>query len=154
MVFDMRASGGVSLTMLNNTSLVNYKSRKLTVHLSVDAKMHRTQQDWFYSNPVQYLSSVFPYPPSQLHDISYASFSKTYPSHIILFGELLSRRGIVSETVLETGESQPVITTREGDVTGELESLGYQEVWNGWNGFDWAQDEEERKGGVRVWRVA
>ncbi|EAL22074.1 hypothetical protein CNBC2120 [Cryptococcus deneoformans B-3501A] len=122
--------------------------------VGVDAKMHRTQQDWFYSNPVQYLSSVFPYPPSQLHDISYASFSKTYPSHIILFGELLSRRGIVSETVLETDESQPVITTREGDVTGELESLGYHEVWNGWNGFDWAQDEEERKGGVRVWRLA
>lgn len=115
--------------------------------------MHRTQQDWFYSNPVQYLSAVFPYPPSQLHDIPYASFSKTYPSHIILFGELLSRHGIVSETILEADESQPVmVTTREGNVAGELESLGYQEVWNGWNGFDWAQDEEERNGGVRVWR--
>ncbi|AFR93799.2 phosphatidylinositol glycan, class B [Cryptococcus neoformans C23] len=121
--------------------------------VGVDAKMHRTQQDWFYSNPVQYLSAVFPYPPSQLHDIPYASFSKTYPSHIILFGELLSRHGVVSETILEADESQPVmVTTREGDVVGELESLGYQEVWNGWNGFDWAQDEEERKGGVRVWR--
>lgn len=30
---------------------------------------------------------------------------------------------------------------------------GYEEAWNGWNGFDWAQDEERRKGGVRVWRL-
>lgn len=117
--------------------------------------MHKTQQDWFYANAVQYLSTVFPHPPAQLHDIPYTSLGKTYPSHIILFGELLSRRGIVSETILETDGNQPVVvvTTREGDVAGELGRLGYQQVWNGWNGFDWAQDEEERKGGVRVWRL-
>ncbi|KAE8540095.1 hypothetical protein D1P53_004033 [Cryptococcus gattii VGV] len=122
--------------------------------VGVDAKIHRTQQDWFYAaNPVQYLSTVFPYPPAPLGDIPYTSLVKTYPSHIILFGELLSRRGTVSEISLGIDESQPVVTTREGDVAGELGRLGYQQVWNGWNGFDWAQDEEERKGGVRVWRL-
>ena len=34
-----------------------------------------------------------------------------------------------------------------------LQELGYKEVWRGWNGFDWAQDEVERRGGVRVWRM-
>jgi len=29
--------------------------------------------------------------------------------------------------------------------------MGYEEAWYGWNGFDWAQDEEERRGGVRIW---
>jgi phosphatidylinositol glycan class B len=32
-----------------------------------------------------------------------------------------------------------------------LESSGYSEMWYGWNGFDLAQDDERRRGGVRVW---
>lgn len=50
------------------------------------------------------------------------------PSHILLFGHIL-----------------PLI----GD---QLAQRGYVEVWHGWNGFDLAQDEAERRGGVRVWQ--
>jgi phosphatidylinositol glycan class B len=56
------------------------------------------------------------------------------PSHVMLFGSLLAVR---------------TATARVEDV---LSDRGYREVWRMWNGFDRAQDEAERKGGVRVWR--
>ncbi len=34
-----------------------------------------------------------------------------------------------------------------------LGELGYEEIWHGWNGFDLLQDEVERRGGVRIWRL-
>ena len=62
------------------------------------------------------------------------------PSHVVLFGTLL-------EEAERIGEKS--ITVRSA-----LETQGYREVWNGWNGFDFAQDESERRGGVRIWRLA
>lgn len=32
-----------------------------------------------------------------------------------------------------------------------LRGRGYEEVWRGWNGFDVLQDDERRRGGVKVW---
>lgn len=58
------------------------------------------------------------------------------PSHLILFGSLLD---------LADGEKT---------VAQELGSKGYTESWSMWNGFDLAQDEEGRKGGVRVWTLS
>lgn len=57
------------------------------------------------------------------------------PSHITLFGSLL-------EIEKENIKFRDVLRNR-----------GYEEVWRMWNGFDWAQDEEERKGGVRIWKL-
>lgn len=58
------------------------------------------------------------------------------PSHVVLFGSLLD--------------------VREGDlgVAQALEGRGYSQAWSMWNGFDWAQDEEGRKGGVRIWTLS
>lgn len=56
----------------------------------------------------------------------------------MLFGSLLDQAEYIDNERL---------TMRDG-----LQRLGYEEVWKGWNGFDWAQDEVERRGGVRVWR--
>lgn len=101
---------------------------------------HTTQQDLFYASPVSYLQTVFPYPPVPLHETTTSLAMKTIPSHIILFSALLGQ-----EEVLETGYK---VSVREA-----LGELGYEEVWRGWNGFDWAQDEAERRGGVRIWRL-
>ncbi|KAK8844635.1 hypothetical protein IAR55_006482 [Kwoniella newhampshirensis] len=61
------------------------------------------------------------------------------PSHVILFGEVLERQEII--------EGRPV------SFQEELHRIGYTEAWHGWNGFDLLQDEAERRGGVRVWRL-
>ncbi|WWD22814.1 hypothetical protein CI109_107308 [Kwoniella shandongensis] len=63
---------------------------------------------------------------------------QSYPSHIILFGEVLSR--------------QEVIDGNDTSFKEELHRLGYSQAWYGWNGFDMLQDEAERRGGVHVWR--
>jgi phosphatidylinositol glycan class B len=60
------------------------------------------------------------------------------PSHIILFGSLLD----ATEDDIHDG-----MTIREA-----LQNAEYEEVWRGWNGFDWAQDEVLRRGGVKIWR--
>jgi len=99
----------------------------------VDSATHLTQQKIFYNNPLTYLSTQFPSPPS----LPFGSTpSKRFnPSHILLFGELLSR----------TEEGQ------DGTVGNKLREKGFVEIAKLWNGFDWAQDEVERRGGVRVW---
>jgi phosphatidylinositol glycan class B len=100
-----------------------------------DVGQHHTQQSIFYDKPVSYLSTVFPYPPSPLHKIFSADEmdGTVLPSHVVLFESLLD--------------------VREGDtsVAEALEGRGYSEAWAMWNGFDWAQDEEGRRGGVRLW---
>ena len=98
---------------------------------------HVTQQEMFYQAPVTYLQSVFPLAPGPLHQSMSVKGLNGAPSHVLLFGELLDR----SEK------------TAKGDITvaQAMTELGYHEVWNGWNGFDFAQDESQRRGGVRVW---
>jgi phosphatidylinositol glycan class B len=91
---------------------------------SVDPEQHVTQQDVFYRDPVAYMRETFPSPP-----LITAGWAQS-PSHVLVFGDVL-----------------PLIQD-------ELQGKGYQEVWYGWNGFDIAQDESERRGGVRVWRRA
>lgn len=76
-----------------------------------------------------------------LHETTTSSAKPIIPSHIILFGSLLGRMdsmGNGSEKV----------------VRDALHELGYEEVWHRWNGFDWAQDEVDRRGGVRIWRIS
>ena len=89
---------------------------------------------------MSYLQTVFPQSPVPLHEMTKTWTTPAIPSHLILFGSLLDRT-----EVLETGHEVRVRTA--------MEELGYGEVWRGWNGFDWAQDEVERRGGVRIWRL-
>jgi GPI mannosyltransferase 3 len=100
---------------------------------------HVTQQALFYSRPVTYLQHVFPNPPVPLHRIPETKTLQRKPSHVVLFG-----------TLLDSTES---IGATNVTIHSALHAQGYQEVWNGWNGFDFAQDEEERRGGVRIWRL-
>ncbi|WVQ71180.1 hypothetical protein IAR50_000705 [Cryptococcus sp. DSM 104548] len=116
--------------------------------VGVDASTYHTEQELFYDNPVGYLSSTFPAPPSP----STLTTLTTYPSHIILFGELLSRSGPVPLDGKGDGKADPELQDKQSTVKQALEKLGYGQVWEGWNGFDLAQDEDERKGGVRVWK--
>jgi phosphatidylinositol glycan class B len=51
-----------------------------------------------------------------------------WPKHLVLFGSLLDVTGV-------------------RDV---LQDLGYEEIWSA--GRWWEGDEDERKGGVRVWK--
>lgn len=62
------------------------------------------------------------------------------PSHVVLFGDLLEK-------------AEKMADGRLVSVQGALKEKGYAEAWYGWNGFDIAQDERERRGGVRVWRL-
>ncbi|WVR03409.1 hypothetical protein IAU60_000400 [Kwoniella sp. DSM 27419] len=105
--------------------------------IGIDPKIHRTQQEFLYQSPVSYLEHVFPYPPAQLHDIPRSQVGPVKPSHVLLFGELLKRT-----------EGQSLINVQDA-----LHAMGYSEIWSGWNGFDLLQDEEKRRGGVRVWRL-
>lgn len=62
------------------------------------------------------------------------------PSHVVLFGDLLK--------MSERQSDGAFVTVGEA-----LSEKGYTESWYGWNGFDLAQDEMERRGGVRVWTL-
>jgi phosphatidylinositol glycan class B len=101
---------------------------------------HVTSQALFYARPVSYLQSVFPNPPVPLHRAVDVNLMPAQPSHVVLFGQLLE----LSE---DTSDDKQV------SVRQALTERGYAETWNGWNGFDFAQDEIERRGGVRVWSL-
>ncbi|BEJ13219.1 hypothetical protein CspHIS471_0303930 [Cutaneotrichosporon sp. HIS471] len=100
---------------------------------------HWTQQDLFYESPVTYIEHVFPRPPLKLSEVSASitSSDEHLPSHVLLFGELLERRDTLGNSSLSVEQA--------------LVGRGYHEAANLWNGFDFAQDEEMRQGGVRVW---
>ncbi|GMK58197.1 hypothetical protein CspeluHIS016_0502290 [Cutaneotrichosporon spelunceum] len=100
---------------------------------------HQTQQKVFYESPVTYIQHVFPQPPLKVGRVSAsgASDDEHLPSHILLFGELLRRRDTLHNSSLSVEQA--------------LAQRGYHETANLWNGFDFAQDEELRQGGVRVW---
>lgn len=101
---------------------------------------HVTSQSLFYERPVTYLTSVFPLQPSSLGMLKNVPIMVQMPSHVVLFGDLLS----VSERLWDGSH-----VSVEDALTGR----GYAEIWHGWNGFDMAQDELERRGGVRVWSL-
>lgn len=94
---------------------------------------HWTQQTLFYSSPVSYFGQVFPYPPLPLSDVSTDRSTAEMPSHLLLFGCLLD------------------VADANASVRDVLKARGYDQIDNIWNGFDFAQDEEKRRGGVRVW---
>ena len=89
----------------------------------MDREKHITQQQVFYADPEAYMQNTFPSPP--LSDGKWLE----PPSHVLLFGHILAFIG------------------------EELAEKGYEEVWYAWNGFDILQDEVERRGSVRVWRL-
>jgi phosphatidylinositol glycan class B len=95
---------------------------------------HVTQQDLFYTSPVSYITTVFPYAPNPLGRAAVSAQAPDLPSHVLLFGCVLDH--------VEDG-------VRFADALGER---GYVQVAALWNGFDVLQDEEKRRGGVRVWR--
>lgn len=98
-----------------------------------EAAHHWTQQDLFYDQPVSYVGEVFPYPPVPLGAVGEQESTPDMPSHVLLFGEVLDR------------------TQGNSSVRQALYARGYHEVDNLWNGFDFAQDDDKRRGGVRVW---
>lgn len=104
-----------------------------------NAVEHWTQQDLFYESPVAYVQRVFPWPPTKLGDVParVASSDERLPTHVLLFGEVLGRQDALGNSSLSVEQA--------------LVGRGYREEWNFWNGFDLAQDEEKRRGGVRVW---
>ncbi|TXT06064.1 hypothetical protein VHUM_03537 [Vanrija humicola] len=95
----------------------------------------KTEEATFYLSPVSYLSTDFPRPPAS--DASSTRRLDAPPSHLLLFGDLLEAKdtgGGLQETVSQA-----------------LRRLGYHERVRLWNGFDIAQDDSRRRGGVRVW---
>lgn len=89
---------------------------------------------------MSYLRGVFPHPPVPLHQITKTTPLNVKPSHLILFGEVLSRT--------ETTDRGEVVSVEQA-----LQELEYEPVWYRWNGFDLVQDEAERRGGVHIWRL-
>lgn len=83
---------------------------------------------------------MFPHPPVPLHQITKTTPLNVKPSHLILFGEVLSRT--------ETTDRGEVVSVEQA-----LQELEYEPVWYRWNGFDLVQDEAERRGGVHIWRL-
>lgn len=100
---------------------------------------HWTQQDMFYTSPVTYLHEVFPWPPVTLKEVTshVATHEERMPSHILLFGEVLERQELQGSTMVSVEQA---LVDRE-----------YKEMAKLWNGFDLAQDDDHRRGGVRVW---
>ena len=104
-----------------------------------DLKTYRDQTGVFYDSPLSYLLTRFPatvdptFPPSPYPSTPAGMivwdkpWSHTWPSHIVLFGDLLTRDGV-----------------RE-----LLEKKGYREVWVGRNGWE---EDDKRQGGVRIWQ--
>ncbi|EIN07166.1 glycosyltransferase family 22 protein [Punctularia strigosozonata HHB-11173 SS5] len=103
---------------------------------------YRDQTDVFFADPLRYLRDRFPdtvdpaYPPSphpvtlpgQAENTSRAqSWRHEWPSHFVIFGSLLKYQG----------------------VSNFLKGQGYEEIWavrNGW------EEDDKRRGGVRVWK--
>lgn len=98
----------------------------------------------FYASPASYLRERFPpasntaFPPSPhpstipgsiIAPNSVDDWRHEWPRYLVLFGALLE----------------------EEDVKAILTRRGYTEVWSGMNGFE---EDERRRGGVRVWRVS
>lgn len=59
-----------------------------------------------------------------------------HPSHVIAYGSMLDRVGSYKGT--------------DRSIRQILQSHGYIQVWTGWNGFDWAQD-DDAKGQLHLW---
>lgn len=102
---------------------------------------HVTSQALFYARPVSYIQTVFPDTPVPSHRSNDVQWMPEQPSHIVLFGALLDLK--------ERSSNGKLSRVREA-----LTERGYAEAWYGWNGFDFAQDEPERRGGVRVWTLS
>ncbi|CDZ98342.1 GPI-alpha-mannosyltransferase III (GPI10/PIG-B) involved in glycosylphosphatidylinositol anchor biosynthesis [Phaffia rhodozyma] len=108
--------------------------------LGTSARLHETMESIFYSSPSRYLLLYFPpspvVSPRTFHTLRRLNPNiKPWPTHLAFFQTLLSA------------------PNGEGDKVREiLEERGFEQTWvSGWNGFDWAQDDERRRGGVVIW---
>ncbi|KAL1409678.1 glycosylphosphatidylinositol anchor biosynthesis [Vanrija albida] len=108
----------------------------LTCEPPLAGRARETEEAKFYSSPVSYLNLEFPRPPSS-HESSSRGFAGA-PSHVLLFGDVL-------------GATDSAGTSSRENVAQVLRRLGYNESARLWNGFDIAQDDSHRRGGVRVW---
>lgn len=105
---------------------------------------HPTEEAEFYSDPARFLRMHFPprpYPSAK----SFRSLErfvpsiKRWPSHLVFFNTLLAGpKGAEVRALLEERGYRP--------------DAGWEEA-RAWNGWDWAQDDERRRGGVAVWRL-
>lgn len=103
---------------------------------------HKTEESEFYADPARFLRMRFPPRPYQSAK-SFRSLQRfvpsirPWPSHLAFFGALLDGR--------------------EGaEVRALLEERGYApdpgwEATRSWNGWDWAQDDDRKQGGVVIW---
>lgn len=122
-------------------------SPSLSIRLPSPSSLpHTTPESHFFSSPSRYLRLNFP----STHSPSPKSFAalqrmvpslRAWPSHFVFFGALLYEPG-VQDLLVEKGYAE--VAWDDGRKWG----LG----WGGWNGWDWAQDDERRRGGVQVWK--
>jgi GPI mannosyltransferase 3 len=105
--------------------------------------VYRDQTDIFFEDPLKYLTTRFPstvdlsFPPSPYPSVIPGETEKTHseislwrhewPKYLVMFGSLTERYGIVNL----------------------LTEKGYGEVLRISNGWE---EDDKRKGGVRVWR--
>lgn len=104
------------------------------------AEKHLTEEAEFYADPARFLRLRFPptpYPSAK----SLASLRRfvpalrPWPSHLLVFGALVADAPGVRALLVERGYKEDERWARERP----------------WNGWDWAQDDGRRKGGVEVW---
>lgn len=125
---------------------------------------YQDQTDVFYDSPVEYLNTRFPaevdptFPASLSQDVTLASevdqkypWSHAWPSHLAFFGSLLSVD--LDQTSVEHPNDNGDTARHQITVESVLREKGYVEVWSregGWCGWE-IEEDERRRGGVRVW---
>lgn len=110
---------------------------------SVEAATYKDQSDHFYDDVARYLTTRFPdtvdatFPPSPLAAsvVSSVAPQHTWPSHLIVFDELLQRPG-----------------GRYGTVGDLLRARGYAEQERHWNSL--VHDDSRRAGHIVILRWA
>lgn len=136
----------------------------ITPRRGQDLTTYKDQTAQFYSDPATYLSLYFPervsrsFPPSLYPNTvpgQKETFSKggrwqhEWPSHLVLFDNLLSMRLAVNQSA---GGDKQAISEDVTSFRDVLVRLGYSEVWSsGWNGWE---GDERRRGEVRIWQFS
>ncbi|KAL7420310.1 glycosylphosphatidylinositol anchor biosynthesis [Cryptotrichosporon argae] len=127
----------------------------LAAAAGAEAGEHWTQDDLFYARPVDYMATVFPYPPMPLGETTTSGARPQWPTHVVLFGhalDLAQSVGTDSDAyAMGAGTGGEETGTKTVSVRDVLRYRGYEERWAMWNGFDVLQDDERKRGGVRVW---
>jgi GPI mannosyltransferase 3 len=133
MVPDLRAAQDVHLHPSCRAVVLSLIDGSFLTNSLVPRK-HVTEESTFYASPSRYLLESFP-PSPNTTAAALPPGLRAWPSHLAFFASLLE----------EAKDNEGA------KVKAILEEKGYSQVWSAWNGFDWAQDDEKRRGGVVVW---